>query len=76
MMREVTAEENIFDPAQDPRVPVIIRELGPSNITISPQQLSVELHVGFDHYGFKAFFRDESDLGRNKLLDGLYYYEE
>jgi len=77
MMQEV-ADETIFDPAQDPRVPPIIRKLGPSHITISPRQLTVELHGGFDHYGFIAFLHDESDLGsgRKKLIDGLFYYEE
>ena len=55
----------------------IIRELGPSYMGISSEQLRVELHGGFDHYGFIAFAKDANAEGRwSKLVDGLYYYTE
>ena len=71
------AGQEIADPARDPRVPMIIRELGPSYMAISSQQLRVELHGGFDHYGFVAYAEGVNagdDWGR--LIDGLVYYTE
>jgi len=69
--------QHIADPANDPRVPLIIRELGPSYMDISAQQVRVELHGGFDHYGFIAYPEgaDTGD-GWGKLTDGLFYYTE
>jgi hypothetical protein len=76
LMRDHAGEE-IAEPDQDPRVPRIIRELGPSYMSISTDQLRVELHGGFDHYGFIAF-SDGVDWGDGgvRLIDGLYYYTE
>jgi hypothetical protein len=71
------AGQDIAQPDQDPRVPRIIRELGPSYMGISSEQLRVELHGGFDHYGFIAFATDADTEGHgSKLVDGLYYYTE
>jgi hypothetical protein len=71
------AGQDIAQPDQDPRVPRIIRELGPSYMGISSEQLRVELHGGFDHYGFIAFAKDADAENRwSKLVDGLYYYTE
>ena len=69
--------QHIADPAIDPRVPLIIRGLGPSYMDISVQQVRVELHGAFDHYGFIAYPEgaDAGD-GRGKLIDGLFYYTE
>lgn len=78
LMQQATAEESIDQPAQDPRVPLLIRELGPSSITISPHQVRAELHGGFAHYGFIAF-NDTASEGAprwTKLIDGLFYYED
>ena len=37
----------------------------------------VELHGGFDHYGFVALAEGvNSDVGSRKLIDGLFYYTE
>lgn len=71
------AGQHIADPANDARVPQIIRDLGPSYIDISSEQLKVELHGGFDHYGFIAYAEgaDDSDR-RGKLIDGLFYYTD
>ena len=76
LMKEHAGEE-IAEPNQDPRVPRIIRELGPSYMSISTDQLRVELHGGFDHYGFIAF-PDGVDGGDGweRLIDGLYYYTD
>ena len=76
LMKEHAGEE-IAGPDQDPRVPHIIRELGPSYMSISTDQLRVELHGGFDHYGFTAFSKgvDAGD-GGERLIDGLYYYTD
>lgn len=71
------AGEQIDQPDTDPRVPAIIRELGPSYMTVSEKQLRVELHGGFDHYGFVAHAEDVDDDDHwGKLIDGLYYYTE
>ena len=71
------AGQDIAQPDQDPRVPLIIRELGPSYMGISSEQLRVELHGGFDHYGFIALANDANAEDRgSKLVDGLYYYSE
>lgn len=71
------AGQHIADPANDARVPQIIRELGPSYIDISREQLKVELHGGFDHYGFLAYAEGADADGRSgKLIDGLFYYTE
>lgn len=69
--------QQIADPANDPRVPLIIRGLGPSYMDISAQQLRVELHGGFDHYGFIAY-PEGADAGERsgQLIDGLFYYTE
>jgi hypothetical protein len=76
LMRDY-AGQDIADPAQDPRVPRIIRDLGPSYMDISAEQLRVELHGGFDHYGFVAFAEGvDFDDGWEKLIDGLCYYTE
>lgn len=71
------AGQHIDDPANDARVPQIIRGLGPSYIDISSEQLKVELHGGFEHYGFIAYAEgaEESDR-RGKLIDGLFYYTD
>jgi hypothetical protein len=76
LMKEHAGEE-IPEPDKDPRVPRIIRELGPSYMSISTDQLRVELHGGFDHYGFVAL-PDGANGGDGwgKLIDGLYYYTE
>lgn len=69
--------QHIADPTQDPRVPLIIRELGPSYIDVSAEQVRVELHGGFDHYGYIALADDvNSRDGWSKLIDGLFYYTE
>jgi hypothetical protein len=71
------AGQDIAQPDQDPRVPRIIRELEPSYMGISSEQLRVELHGGFDHYGFVAFAKGANAGDRwTKLVDGLYYYTE
>jgi hypothetical protein len=76
LMRDY-AGQHFADPAQDPRVPRIIRELGPSYMDVSAEEVRVELHGGFDHYGFIAF-ADGVDPGDRpgKLIDGLVYYTE
>ena len=69
--------EHISDPEHDPRVPDIIRDLGPSYLYIHADQLYVELHGGFDHYGFIALAADAPlRIPGRKLIDGLYYYSE
>ena len=76
LMRDY-AGQHIADPANDPRVPLIIRGLGPSYMDISTQQLRVELHGGFDHYGFVAYPEGaNAGDGWGKLIDGLFYYTE
>ena len=62
---------------KDPRVPLIIRELGPTYIDITAEHVHVELHGGFDHYGFYAY-AENVDYGDDwsKLINGLYYYTE
>jgi hypothetical protein len=71
------AGQSITDPAHDPRVPQIIRNLGPSSLYISDVEVIAELHGGFDHYGFIAFKEGTPPEERSgKLIDGLYYYSE
>jgi hypothetical protein len=76
LMREHAGEE-MAKTDQDPRVPRVIREPGPSYMSISTDQLRVELHGGFDHYGFIAL-PDGVDRGEEpgRLIDGLYYYSD
>jgi hypothetical protein len=46
-------------------------------MNISSEQLRVELHGGFDHYGFIAVAKEANAEDRwSKLVDGLYYYTE
>ena len=70
-------DTHISDPEHDPRVPKIIRQLGPSYISIYSDHLQVELHGGFEHYGFIALAAGVPDweLGR-PLIDRLYYYTD
>lgn len=71
------AGQQISEPANDPRVPLIIRGLVPSYMDISAEQLRVELHGGFDHYGFFAY-PEGANIGdkRGKLIDGLFFYSD
>ena len=76
LMKDFSGDD-IDSPENDPRVPLIIRNLGPSHMTISTEQLRVELGGGFDHYGFIALpERMDGGDGWGKLIDGLYYYTE
>jgi hypothetical protein len=59
-------EESFIDP-HDPKVPADIARLKPRDIIASDDQVKLELHGGFDHYGVIA----ESESARHSASDGL-----
>lgn len=75
-MKERAGETISYSESEhDIRVPLAIRELGPCHIFITSEQVTVELHGGFEHYGFIAYAEGvDSDDPHNELIDGLHFY--
>jgi hypothetical protein len=61
----------------NPLLPEPIRSLHASDVSVDSDFVSIEMHGGFAHYGFRAFAEgvENHDCGDAvKLLDGLWFY--
>jgi hypothetical protein len=50
-------------------VPLDFKDFDPSYIVVEPKQITIELHGGFDHYGFQIW---QSDAVSNQWTLGRY----
>jgi hypothetical protein len=66
----------------DPRIPEVIRSLGPSSIQVESDRVVVEMGGGFYHYGFVALSEESCASWENKnpgareVRRCLWYYAE
>jgi len=63
----------------DPGIPEAVRALRPAYIVVGDDSVQLEMHGGFDHYGFFAYAEGSAKEGRwggKKLIDGLWFYAE
>jgi hypothetical protein len=71
-------QTSCIDP-RDPKVPPIIQSLHPSYIVATDNDVELELHGGFDHYGVFVLSAT-NNTGRPadpfELVPGLFYFDE
>jgi hypothetical protein len=63
----------------DPIVPQLLRALHPARIIVGDDFVQLEMHGGFDHYGFYAYSEGSQEEGRDggkQLIKGLWFYTE
>jgi hypothetical protein len=58
----------------DPRLAAVIRELEPTDVSVSASRVRIELHGGHDHFGFYAFAEGAEMPSDGGLIPGLYPY--
>jgi hypothetical protein len=66
------------DASRDERVPVLIRQLKPTDIYVTKQYVRIEFAGGHDHFGVIAYAPGEVEgrLANVQLLPGLWYYTQ
>jgi hypothetical protein len=64
--------DSVFVPVADPRVPAILRSLSPRRIRASSNEVTLEFHGGFEHYGYR--FRHADTDSKHCTLS--YYTEQ
>ena len=80
MLGGESPEESFIAP-DDVKLPVAIRNLHASYIGVRDDQLEIEFGGGFHHLGFIAYPENATNtptarIGFQKLLDGLWFYED
>jgi hypothetical protein len=60
----------------DVRLPEVVRGLDPTEVSVAPDRLRVELGGGFRHYGIEAVSSSARQGGKGTVLsDGVWFYD-